>query len=191
VTNEGPLANLTVNGVHVLDRIDPFGNFAVQLPWSSARTSHVAVTAVDHQGVFQTSTFPAAHVRTVIRTRAGASVSAVGAYGVIVAKVRFDQKRLAAAGKLAVRITVKDRRGLLVRGAAVRLRGIPSRFLIAGATRSGFTSRLGTAAFMYSVKRSALAAKSHSYLTIVVRAATPTAGARRCATVRLATLNAS
>jgi hypothetical protein len=71
---------------------------------------------------------------------------------------RFDTKRLGTAKRLGVLVTVKDRRGYLVRGAAIRLRGTPARYAANGSVLAGFTSRLGQVQLTYRLSSPAFAA---------------------------------
>jgi hypothetical protein len=134
--------------------------------------------------VSQTTTYRVNRVRSVVSTRAGTSVSAAGAHGLVIAGLRFDRQHL-RAGRLGVLVTVEDRRGYLVRGAALRLAAAPLRCLAAGSTRVGFTNRLGQARFTYRLRPAAFSATRPRGLTVAARAATPTATASRKASLRL------
>jgi hypothetical protein len=184
VLNELTLASLTINGVEVLNRIGPFGDFALQLPWTQHPPRHATVVVTDRRGVSQTTTYRVNRIRSVVRTRAGTSVSAAGARGLVVAGLRFDAQRL-SAGRLGVLVTVKDRRGYLVRGAALRLAAAPARYLATGPTQAGFSNRLGQARFTYRLRSAALSTGMPRALTVQARAATATATASRKAAVRL------
>jgi hypothetical protein len=147
----------------------------------------VTVVATDRSGVSQTSAFRVTQVTTAIKTRAGTSVSAAGAKGVAIARVRFDKRRLVSQKRLGVVVTVKDKRGFLIRGAAVRLKGLPLRFVANGANCAGFTSRLGRATFGYRLHEKAFTGKTR-WFTIVVRASTPTASAKKKVMLKLPAL---
>jgi hypothetical protein len=71
-------------------------------------------------------------------------------------------------------VTVKDRRGYLIRGAALRLRALPSRHVANGAVRLGFTDRVGRARFTYRLRAGVVGGQQLRYLTIATRASTPT-----------------
>jgi hypothetical protein len=187
VHNPENLALLTVNGVEALNGLGRGGIFTIALPGSSS-TERVTVIATDRSGVSQTSTFTASRVTSAIRTRAGTSVSAAGAQGIRIAKVRLDKRFLKSATHLRVVVTVKDRRGFLIRGAALRMQAVPARHVANGPVRAGFTNRVGQAQFGYRMtpgafKKGALP----KYLTLATRATTPKASASKHVTFRLPT----
>jgi hypothetical protein len=181
VLNKGKLASLTVNGHDVLNLLGPGGGFSI-LP---APSQQITVVSTDHQGVSETSFFRTSNLTSTIATKAGTSVSALGAQGVVIAKIRFDKRDLLTHRRLGVVVTVKDRRGYLVRGAALRLKGTPLRYLATGASRAGFTNRLGVKRFAYTLQKRAFTDRMPRRLTLVVRANTPRASARKVAQVRL------
>ena len=111
--------------------------------------------ATDRQSVSQTSAFRSTQVTSAIQTKAGTTVSAAGAQGVVVAKIRFDKTKLLTKRRLGVVVTIKDRRGYLIRGAALHLKGMPLRYFAAGADRASFTNRVGQKRFSYLLKKSA------------------------------------
>jgi hypothetical protein len=178
VLDGATLASLTINGRDVLQRRNPNGEFAAQLPDSGSR-SEATVTATDKSGVSQTSTFTLIKVRTAIKTKAGTSVSSAGAQGLVIAKVRFDKRKLLATKRLGVIVTLKDRRGFVVRGAALRLKGSPLRYLANGAVQASFTNRLGQARFVYRLSQRALTNTACGHLAVLVRASTPNATAKK------------
>jgi len=187
ILNDDTLASLTINGKDVLRLLGPNGRFSTPAPRSGSRRA-LTVVATDDRGVSQTSTFAITKVTTVIRTRAGASVSAMGAQGIVIAKVRFDKRNLLTMKRVGVVVTVKDKRGFLIRGAALRLKGMPLRYLANGANRAGFTNRLGKARFMYRLHSRAFAGGTCKHLALMVRASTPRASAQKRVTLRLPTL---
>lgn len=179
------LAALSVNGVDVLRILGPGGFFSTPAPGSSS-TERVTVIATDRSGVTQTSTFTPARVTSAISTRAGTSVSAAGARGIRIAKVKLDKRFLKAAKYLRVIVTVKDRRGFLIRGAALRMQAMPARHVANGSVRAGFTNRVGQKQFAYRMtpeafKKGALP----KYLTLATKASTPRANASKRVTFRL------
>jgi hypothetical protein len=113
ILNPENLASLTVNGVEALKGLGPGGLFTVAVPGSSS-TERVTVVATDRSGVSQRSTFTTSRVTSAIATRAGTSVSAAGAQGIRIAKVRLDKRYLKSAKHLRVVETVKDRRGFII-----------------------------------------------------------------------------
>jgi hypothetical protein len=185
VQDDEKLSRLTVNGRDVLHLLEPNGSFSV-FPRSES-TRQVTVVATDRSGVSQTSAFRTTQVKTVIKTVAGKSVSAAGAKGVTIAKVRFDKRRLVSKKRLGIVVLVKDKRGFLIRGAALRLKGMPLRYLVDGANCAGFTNRLGRATFGYRLHEKAFTGKARR-LTIVVRANTPTASAKKKVMLKLPAL---
>jgi hypothetical protein len=184
ILNDLTLASLTINGVEVLNRIGPFGDFSIQLPWTQHPPRHATVVVIDRRGVSQTTTYRVNRLRSVVRTRAGTSVSAAGARGLVIAGIRFDKQRL-PAGRLGVLVTVKDRRGYLVRDAALRLAAAPGRYLATEPTQAGFTNRLGQARFTYRLRPAAFSTGLPRALTVQARATTPSATASRKGAVRL------
>jgi len=183
VLDRSKLASLTLNGKEVLGLVGQGGRFST--PASGGSPSHVTVVATDHRDVSETTSYPVTHVTSVIKTKYGRSVSAAGAHGIVIAKIRFDRRGLLTQRRLGFAVTVKDRRGYLIRGAAVRLRGLPATYAAGGATRAGFTNRLGVARFAYLLQKRALTDHSPRTFTVRVRASTPGAAARKLARTRL------
>jgi hypothetical protein len=161
VLNESELAALQINGLDALGRLEPDGSFSIVLVGSSARQKDVTVVATDENGVSQASRFTTTRVTTAIKTAAGTSVSAAGARGIVIAKVRLDTDRLKGNGRLGVLVTIKDRRGYLIRGAA------------------------GKAQFSYHLTSKALASATPRCLAIGTRASTLTAHANLRVTLHL------
>ena len=190
VGNAELLDRMAVNGVDVLGDLGRNGGFSVVPPWTSSTPSsqQVTVEVVDRRGVSQTTRFRTTRISSVIRTRAGSSVSAAGAQGVVIAKIRFDKATMKWNRKLGVSVTVKDRRGYFVRGASLRLIGMPARYLTTGAVRVGFTNRLGQAKFAYRLHPQALAACACKELVLTARASTLRASTRKTATLRMPAL---
>ncbi len=183
VLNGSKLTALEVNGVDVLDDLGSDGAFSILAPRSPASHS-VNVVAVDRQGLSQKTSFRTTTVRSVIRTRAGTSVSAAGARGLVITKLRFDKSRLLKTRHLRVVVTVKDRRGYLVRGASMRLVATPRNRIADGSMRTGFTNGLGKTSITYRLCATALAG-TRPYLVLAATASTPTAIATRKAAVLL------
>ena len=190
VVNADLLDSMTINGINVLSNLGPNGGFFIVLPWTSAAppSQQVTVVVVDRRGVSQTTKFRTTKISSVIRTRAGMSVSAAGARGVIIAKIRFEKNAMKWNKRLGVSVTVKDRRGHLVRGAALRLTGTPARYLAAGSVRSGFTNRLGQARFAYRLHPRAFAACGCKQFVVTARASTLRAWTKKTANTRLPAL---
>ena len=125
----------------------------------------MTVVATDRRGVSQTSTFTTTSVKSTIATRAGTSVSAAGARGIVIAKVALDKRFLTTGKHVRVLVTVKDRRGYLIRGASLRLRALPAKHVANGALRAGFTNRVGKAQFAFRLEASAFTGTPWTYLT--------------------------
>jgi hypothetical protein len=182
VRDPSRLASLTVNGKDVLAGIGNHGAFGIDI---GGAPKQVAVAASDRRGVSETNTFRTTKLTTVIRTRSGTSVSAAGAKGVVIARVRFVKRGLLTHRRLGVLVTVKDRRGFLVRGAAVHLTGLPSRYLANGGRRAGFTNRIGMRRFAFVLTKRAFTDRMPRRLTLKVRASTARASALRAVRTRL------
>jgi hypothetical protein len=184
VLNASELAALEINGQDILRILGPGGLFLFQ-PSSSTTRETITVIATDRSGVSQTSTFATSRVRSAIATRAGTSVSAAGAQGIRIVQVALDKRFLKPAKYLSVVVTVQDRRGFFIRGAALQLRGMPEKHVANGALKAGFTNRVGKGRFAYRLKASAFTGSTAQLLTIWTRAATPKSSATKKVTLRL------
>lgn len=182
ILNRDKLASMTVNGQDVLSVLGPDGSFS--LPLTGPPSQNVTVVTTDLKGVSQSSAFRASTVSTTLKTNKGTSVSALGAKGVVIAKIRFDKRKLMSQNRLGVLVQVKDRRGYLIRGAAIRIKGLPQRYAN-GANRAGFTNRFGIKRFAYKLQKRAFTDQAPRRLTLLVRASTPRAAAKKVARVRL------
>ena len=174
VLDPSRLASLTVNNVDVLKALQPGGGFVVQLPGT---TSVVTVTAKDTSGTTQQTT---THTATApfLPPRAQTTVSAVRAVGLRIAKVRFVRKGSVRTHRLRMIVTVKDRRGLLVRGAKIRVHAA-RRGRLVRQPRAASSGRRGKATFVLRLRRSAYGKR----LVVVTVARTPHAKATRKAAV--------
>lgn len=174
VLDKDKLASLTVNGVDVLKTLRSDGSFAQPVSGSS---KEVTVTATDRQGVSQTSSFSTVGVSSVINTSSGQSVSAQGANGVRITKVRYITKNVHRTGRVTMIVTVKDRRGLLVRGAKVRIRGVAkTNFLTLKGAQTKTTSKIGQATFSFKLNEIVRSRKSVGKRFVIASiASTPTA----------------
>lgn len=190
VRDGSKLAGLTINGRDVRGLAGPNRIFSLLLPGDSS-SQQVTVVATDHQGVSETTVYPMTHVTSVVRTTSGTSVSAAGARGVVIARIRLDRHGLLTHRRLCVIVRVRDRRGYLVRGAALRLRGMPARYLANGAARAGFTNLLGVQRFEYRLQMRAFGDRFPRRLTLIVQASTPSATARKVVRARLPLLPAT
>ena len=113
VGNTGQLASLSVNGIDALSLLHPNGTFAIPVPGTS---KEVTVLMTDRQGVSIENRYPAA--------AQAAFVSAKNALGVRIASIRFYTKGIKKTKRVRMIVTIKDRRGLLVRGAKVSVRSM-------------------------------------------------------------------
>jgi hypothetical protein len=112
-------------------------------------------------------------------------VSAAGARGIVIAKIALDKRFLKSATYLRVVVTVKDRRGYLIRGAALKLRALPAKHVANGTLRAGFTNRIGRGQFAYKLRRTEFTASPAKYLTIATQATTPAHSATKKVTLCL------
>ena len=169
VGDRDQLAGLSVNGVDAMSTLTPEGTFSVPIP-GTMRT--LSVTMVDRAGTSQTVTYPVTPVT-------GRTVSAADAVGVRVASVRYFPQRTRSTKRLRMLVTVKDRRGLFVRGATVTVRSAHPRRVI-GRTTVKRTGKLGQVGFVMRLRPSALRSRFYTVTT----AKTPKAKASRRTSVR-------
>ena len=169
VGNRDQLAGLTVNGVDAMSALRPDGTFSVPVPGS---TRTLSVMMVDRAGTSNTVTYPVSRV-------AGQTVSAADALGVRVASVRYFPQRTRATKRLRVLVTIKDNRGLRVRGATVNVRSANLRRVI-GRTKLKRTGKLGQVGFVMRLRPSALRSRFYTVTT----AKTPKAKASKRTSVR-------
>lgn len=184
VLDRSSISVLEINGVSVLPRLGSNGTFSV-VPGSSSSRESVTVVATGRNGVTQTNRYSTTSVRSTIATRSGTSVSAAGAQGLVITKVRLDTRRLAATKRFAVVVTVADRRGYLVRGASLRQTAMSRQLLVTGQVRAGFTNRLGQARFTYQVRPAGLTVAGKGFLTVTTRASTERSAASLRVKLRL------
>lgn len=179
VANREQLSSLKVNNKEVLGETRSDGTFSQSLPPSSRE---VTVTATDRQGVSQTSTFGVTPLSSVISTPAGKSVSAAGAQGLRIASVRYTTKGIRKSKRLRVVVTVKDRRGLLVRDARVTIRGVArTNFLTLKGRQAKLSGKTGQAVFSVRVNPRA----SGKRYVVATLASTRSARASLVTSVRL------
>jgi hypothetical protein len=113
-------------------------------------------------------------------TAAGA-VSAADAVGLRIVRVRTNLNRVRATKRFRLFVTLKDRRGLLVRGATVSVGRVPGRTATAAGVRVVKTNKAGTALVAVRVKRSQFGKR----LFVRIAARTPNARAVAPRSVRL------
>jgi hypothetical protein len=177
VRDPSQLQALTVNGKDVLDRLGTNGSFSQQVPGSSKA---VTIQATDRQGVSQRETFSIESASSTVQTSQGTSVSAAGAFGIRIASVRYVLRGVQAKKRLSMIVTVKDRRGYLVRDAIVSVRGKSANSLRAG-TAVKLSNKVGRATFVVRPRL----ARFGKRLFLIARAKTPSAQAHETTSVRL------
>ncbi len=183
VGDRGSLASLTVNGQDALGLLGADRAFSLLIPGT---TKEVSVTATDHQGVSQTSTVPVFHTSSIFTTPAGRSVAAAGAQGVRITKIRYITRNVRRTKRMRIVVTVKDRRGLLIRNASVSVRSKFARRIVRN-PRAKRTNKVGQAAFLLRARNRAFGKR----LVMVTVAKTPTAKASKASSVRIPRLKAA
>jgi hypothetical protein len=164
------LSSLTVNGEDVLGSLGSDRSFSVQVPGT---LKEIHLSATDRQGTIRTFSAP-------VSTTAGNAVSAADAVGLQIAKIRYIVQNVKRTKRLRMVVTIKDRRGFLVRGATVRVRSAIAKRLV-GNPRVKKTNKVGQAAFLLRARRVAFGKR----LVLVALAQTPKAKAERYSSVRL------
>ena len=169
VVDKTRLAALTVDGTDVLGTVSENGSFKVRLPRT---TRTLTVTATDTHGVSRT---------TVTKLRqASMSVSAAEAAGVRIAAVRYRTAGVRRTHRVGMIVTVKDRRGLLIRGAKIRVWATkPGR--LAHRPRAVVSGPKGRAAVTLRLRRGAFGKR----LVTITAARTPSATAKKRTAVRI------
>jgi hypothetical protein len=183
VADKDTLASLTVNGVDALSLLQPDGTFTVPVPGTEKT---VEVTATDKEGASQTSSYQITPLSPTggSSSAKSASVSAASANGVTIVGVRYTAKGVKAQKRISMTLVVKDKRGLLIRGAKVRVR--PASFqhnYVLGSQPARVTNTSGRVTF--TLKLRAAKFKQPRRLFTVATATTPTAQASRTTSVRL------
>jgi hypothetical protein len=176
VADKGQLATLAVNGTDVLHMLDSGQSFSTQVPGT---TKEITLTATDAKGVSESTHYQV--LSGSVSSPLGASVAAKDARGLKIAAIRYRTKGVARTKRVRMTVTVKDSRGLLVRGAKVTVRSKAAGRLTRRAQAHG-TGKLGRAIFTLRVKPHALGRR----LVMVTVARTPTAKAAKTTSVRLA-----
>jgi hypothetical protein len=160
------LSSLTVNGKDVLGTLTPDGSFSVQVPGT---TMVVTLTATDTQGNSETRRTAVKHSRLKATT-----VSAANALGLRIAKVRYYKTAALRTHRVRMVVTVKDRRGLLVRGTKIRVRAVKAGRLVRQ-PKAGLTGPKGRATFGLRLRAAAYGKR----LVVASLASTPRAKASR------------
>jgi hypothetical protein len=166
VLDRSQLIGLTINGLPALGLLNANNSFTIQLPGT---TETVNVTATTKNGTSQ----------TISRQVTSQTVSARDAVGLRIAKIRYIRTGVQRTHRLRMVVTLKDIRGLLVRGATVRVQGRGHKLAKRPrATRSG---PLGKATIVLRLRKSAYGKRL--FTTTVAK--TPTANARKTTSVRV------
>jgi hypothetical protein len=182
VLDKDKLASLTVNGVDALGFLGRDGGFKVQVPGA---TKEVTVTVTDRQGVTQQTVLPVERTTTTTPATGttapvGRTVNAANAVGIRIASVRYYTRGIRRTKRFRVVVTVKDRRGLLVRNAAVGFRSTKVRVIIKN-PKAKRTNIRGQSAFVLKVRNRSFGKR----LRFIVIAKTSQAKQRTASAVRL------
>lgn len=169
VGNGDSLGGLSVNGIDVLSLLKPDGGFVVPVPGT---TKEISIVMSDRQGVTLDTRY-----RT---SRSSRTVSAAGADGVRIAKVRYFAKRIKKTKRLRVVVTVRDRQNRLIHGAVIQIRS-PRANRIRGRAFTKSSNLNGKVTFILRVRRAAFGKRT----TFVATAKTPSAKVQKRTAVRL------
>jgi hypothetical protein len=175
VGDPASLASLKVNGQELLGSLDANRGFSVEVPGT---TKVITVTSTDKQGVYQTLFVPTTAVPA--STEATRTVAASAAQGVRIAKIRYITKNVRRTKRMRMVVTVKDRRGLLIRNATVSVRSRYARRLVRN-PRIRKTNKVGQVAFLMRARNRAFGKR----LVMITLAKTPTAKASKVSSVRI------
>jgi hypothetical protein len=163
------LAALSVNGVDALS-ILLGGTFTVQLPGD---TGEVQVDANGVNGTSEVINAP------IFRPFSTSTVSARNALGIRIVKIRYIRKGVLRTHRIRMIVTVRDRRGRLIRGATIRVAA--KGHALARRPRAARSGLRGRATIALRVRQTALGKR----LVTVTLAKTPHANARRTSSVRV------
>jgi hypothetical protein len=164
---------LDKSGKDILGALGSGGSFAVQLPGT---TKVVTLTATDTHGTSETIVSGVAHKES---SSAGTTVAAT-AVGIRIVKVRFYKQNALRKHVLRVVITVKDRRGLLIRGAKISVRSTKAGRL-SHRPKMHLSGRKGGATFTLRLRKAAVGKR----LIVVTLAKTPRAKAAKKSSVNV------
>lgn len=176
VADPGSLSGLTVNGMDVLGSLGSDRTFSIQVPGT---TKEIHLTATDRHGTIQTFSVPVG-TGAADSPAAGQTVAAANAVGLRIAKVRYIVQNVRRTKRLRMVITVRDRRGLLVRGATLNVRSSRANRLVRN-PRVKKTNKVGQAAFLLQARKQAFGKR----LTMITLARVPKATAKKNTSVRL------
>jgi hypothetical protein len=167
------LAGLTANGKDILGALGQDGSFSIQLPGT---TKVVTLTATDTHGTSQTIVSGVARKELA----AGTTVAAASAVGIRIMTVRFYKQNALRKHLVRMVITVKDRRGLLIRGAKISVRSTKAGRL-SHRPKLHLSGPKGRATFTLQLRRAAFGKR----LIVVTVAKTPSAKATKKSSVSL------
>jgi hypothetical protein len=170
VGDPASLASLKVNGQELLGSLDSNRGFSLELPGT---TKVITLTSTDKQGVYQTLSVPTS-------ADAARTVAASAAQGIQIARIRYITSNVRRTKRLRMVVTVKDRRGLLIRNAAISVRSKYARRIVRN-PRAKKTNKVGQAAFLMRARNRAFGKR----LVMVALAKTPTAKASKASSVRI------
>jgi hypothetical protein len=165
------LAGLTVNGKDVLGFIGEDRGFSITVPGT---TREITVTSTDRQGVTSTTTYP------VVQSASATSVAAAAAQGIRIAKIRYITKNVRRTKRMRMVVTVRDRRGLLIRNATISVRSRYARRIFRN-PKAKKSNRVGQAAFLMRARNKAFGKR----LVMITLAKTPSAKVSKSSAVRI------
>jgi hypothetical protein len=168
VGNSDQLVGLSVNGIDALSLLTPNGTFTLPIPGT---TRDVSVVMTDKQGVSLETRYPASQATYV---------SARNALGIRIASIRYYAKRVRTTKRVRMIVTVKDRRGLRIRGAKITVKSVRSG-RVANRLRTKKSTKKGQAGFVLRLRPKAFGKR----LVLVATAKTPNAKASKRTSVRL------
>jgi hypothetical protein len=178
VADKGQLASLAVNGTDVMHLLGSDQSFTVPIPGT---TKEITLSATDTRGVTETTHYKVLDATGLLATPLGTSVAAANAVGLKITKVRYYTKGVTKTKRVRMVVTVKDRRGYLVRGAKITIRSKAAGRLTRR-SQAKTSTKVGQASFVLRVKSRTLGKR----LVMVTVARTPTAKAAKTTSVRLA-----
>jgi len=190
VADKSQLASLTVNGIDVLSLLKPDGTFVIPVPGT---TKTIVVTATDTRGASESSSSqitPATSHQSGQSTTATTFVAAASAIGVSITNVRYTIRGVKSSKRIGVTLAIKDKRGLLIRGAKVRIRAASFQHdFVLGTQTTKTTGANGTVSFAFKLRVTKF--KQRQRLFTVATALTPSAKTVRTTSVRLPRLTAA
>jgi hypothetical protein len=115
------------------------------------------------------------------------TITAIQAFGLRIASIRFATRGVEATKRLGVIVTVRDRRGFLVRDAIVSIAGVPGTRLPIAWRQAAYSNRLGQVTFRLPLAKE----MGGKRLLVAIIARTPRVQAHRVAAVRVPALTAA